>query len=349
MLKLINTPAYQLHAAALAQLGVLVEQRGDSFVERADAAGDTMHLARELEFVSAQTTEVLTDPIKGRLFVDFTTVPDGAQTFSYDMWDRLAMAEWITNYASAVGAADRFKKRFSKPMYDFGSSYHFSVQDLQTAAFARTSVDRERGMSARIAHEQFLDNLIAVGDEDRGIEGLTNHSAFQEVDPATGEWDPDEAEPDTMDEYEGRSAALVAELELLVAAIEDNSAENFKGDTLILPLSFKKVLKRRFGSNDARSRERVFLENQDADGVKVIQYWKRLNTASAEDGPRALCYKKSRQVLEFILAYDFRELPPQVVGYTYQILTYARVGGFVVRYPLGTAFMDLDKSVSEGP
>lgn len=347
MLKLIGSPAYTNHEACLAQLGVLHEVRADGSVAlRQDAAGDTMHLARELEFTSAQTYEVLTDPIKGRLFVDFTTIPDGAETFSYDMWDRLAMAEWITNYASAVGAADRFKKRFYKPMYDFGSSYHYSVQDLQKAAFARTSVDRERGMSARIAHEQFMDNLIAVGDDDRDIEGLANSTAFQAVSSLVGEWDPTDAEPDTEEEYSARSAALVADFQRLIDAVEQNSSENFKADTLILPLSFKPVMKRRFSAQDSRSREKVLLENQDADGPKVVNYWKRLNTASALSGPKALAYKKTRAVLEFILAYDFRELPPQVEGYTYQILTYARVGGLVVRYALGCARMDLDEDLT---
>lgn len=340
MLKLINTPSYKNHEDCVRALGICVETRADgTVVERADAAGDTMHLARELEFTSAQTYEVLTDPIKGRLFVDFTTIPDGAETFSYDMWDRLAMAEWITNYASAVGAADRFKKRFYKPMYDFGSSYHYSVQDLQRAAFARTPVDRERGMSARIAHEQFIDNLIAVGDEDRAIEGLTNSSAFQETVPLTGEWDPTDPEPATMDEYEGKSMALLADLQALIDAPEQNSAENFKTTDLVLPLSFKAVLKRRFGSNDARSREQVLREANE--GV-TISYWKRLNTASAAAGPKAIAYNKSKAVLEFILAYDFRELPPQVVSYTYQILTHGRLGGLCVRYALGTAYMDLD-------
>ena len=344
MLKLINTPAFQLHTDACTKLGVSIE--GENL--RADAAGDTMHLAREMEFVSAQTTEVLTDPIKGRLFVDFTTVPDGAETFSYDMWDRLAMAEWITNYASAVGAADRFKRRFYKSMdNDFGSSYHFTVQDLQKSAFARTSVDRERGMSARIAHEQFLDNLIAIGNDDRDIEGLTNSTAFQEVLSLVGEWDPDEAEPDDMAEYEARSAALVNDFMRLVDAIEQNSAENFHANTLVLPLSFKPLMKRRYSATDGRSREKVLLEMQDADGPKVVNYWKRLNTASALGGPKALAYKKDRQVLEFVLAYDYRELPPQVNGYTYQILTHARVGGLVVRYPLACARMDLDEDVTE--
>jgi hypothetical protein len=343
MLKLIGTPAYRNHLAALATLGVLYETRGDALVERADAAGDAMHLARELEFVSAQTYEVLTDPIKGRMFVDFTTIPDGAETFAYDMWDRLAMAEWITNYASAVGAADRFKKRFYKPMYDFGSSYHFSVQDLQKAAFAGTSVDRERGMSARIAHEQFLDNLIAVGDSDRGIEGLCNSTAFQEVQSTVGEWDFTDAEPTDPDLYEAKSIALYNDMHKLCDAIEQNSAENFTADHLLMPLSSKPVLTRRYSRYDSRSRLQVFVESRP--GVKV-EFWKRLNTASAEGGPKALAYKKSKMVLEFILAYDFRELPPQVEGYTYQILTHARVGGLVVRYALGTARMDLDEDLT---
>lgn len=311
---------------------------------RADAAGDTMHLARELEFVSAQSTEVLTDPIKGRLFVDFTTIPDGAETFAYDTWDRLAMAEWITNYASAVGAADRFKSREHKVMYDFGSSYHFSVQDLQKSAFARTSVDRDRAMSARIAHEQFLDNLIAVGDEARDIEGLCNSTAFQEVEPTVGEWDFADAEPTDPDLYEAKSIALYNDLNALCDSVEQNSAENFTVDTLVLPLSAKPTLGRRYSRYEGRSRLQVWL---DAHPGITVHFWKRLNTASALGGPKALAYKKSKQVLEFVLAYDFRELPPQIEGYTYQILTYARVGGLVVRYALACAQMDLDAAPPE--
>ncbi len=312
-------------------------------VERADAAGDTMHLARELEFVSAQTTEVLTDPIKGRLFVPFTTVPDGAETFAYDMYDRLAMAEWITNYASAVGAADRFKKRFYKPMYDFGSSYHFSIQDLQKAAYARTSVDRDRAVSCRMAHEQFLDNLIAVGDSDRGIEGLCNSTAFQAVQSTVGEWDFSDAEPTDPDLYEAKSISLYNDMHKLCDAVEQNSAENFTADTFLAPLSMKPVLMRRFSRYDARSRLEVFTSSRP--GV-TVSFWKRLNTASDANGPKCLAYKKSSQVLEFVLAYDFRETPPQVEGYAYQVLTYARVGGLVVRYALACARMDMDEDLT---
>lgn len=326
------------HEAACLALGI--------GVGREDAAGDTMHLARELEFVSALSSEVLTDPIKGREFVPWNaSVPAGAETFAYDEYDRIALAEWITNYASRPGVADRFKRRVNKPMYDFGSSYIYSIQDLERAAYARTPLERDRALSARKAHEQFIDDLIAVGDSERGIEGLANSSAFQTVATVATE-DPADDEPTDAAEYEGRSLALLANLDALVDAVEQNSKQNTKADALVLPLSMKSVLKRRYSSQDARSREKVWLENQDSDGVKKIDYWTRLETAGESGGPLGIAYKKAPWVLEFVLSYDYRELPPQAVGFAYQVLTYARVGGLVVRYALGCAKMTLDATAS---
>lgn len=339
MLKLINTPLYQRHEKLCQELGLDVV---DGEV-RADAAGDTMHLARELEFNSAQSVEVLTDPIKGRQFVNFTTIPEGAETFSYDMWDKLAMAEWITNYASSVGSADAFRKRFYKPMYDFGSSYHYSVQDLAKAAYARQPLDRKRAAACRVAHEQFLDNLIATGDADREIEGLCNSTAFQAVQSTVGEWDFSDPEPVDPDDYEAKSHALYNDLNKLVDAIEQNSAENFSADTVILPLSMKPVLGRKFSRYEPRTRLQVWL---DAHPGVSVNFWKRLNTASALGGPKGLAYKKSPQVLEFVLSYDFKEMPPQVTGFAYKINTYARVGGLVVRYALACASMDFDEDLT---
>jgi len=345
MLRILNTPNFENHKRALEELGVLNETRADgSVVARTDAAGDTAILAREVEFVSAQSYQVLTDPIKGRLFVKFTTVPDGADSWNYDMWDRIALVEWLTNYSSAVGSADVFKKRTPKAFYDYGSSYKYSVQDLQRAAYAGVPLERERALSCRIGHEQFLDNVIAVGDSDRGIEGLTNSTAFQEVVPTAGEWDFSAAEPTDPDDYEAKSTALENDLSALLNAVEQNSAENFTADTLILPLSAKPVLDRRFSRYDSTSRLNAL--KAKFPGV-TVHFWKRLNTASEAGGPKAIAYKNTQMVLEFVLKYDFRELPPQAEGYAYQVLTHGAVGGLHVRYPLACARMDLDAEAAE--
>ncbi len=344
MVQIIKSPAlFAQHSAVLNSLGVLTEQRGDSVIARVDAAGDTMHLAREMEYVSAQTYEVLTDPIKGRQFVDFYTVPEGAATWSYDMWDRLAKVELITNYATFVGSAERSKTRTELPLFDYGSSYHYSVQDLQRAAFARTSLPSERALSCRVGHEQFLDDLIATGEATHGVKGLANTTAFQAVQSTIGEWDPEEAEPTDPDEYEAKSIALFNDFNKLLDSVETNTAEQFSANFTIWPLSFKKVFARRFSRYDARTREQVMLAGRQ--GV-TLKYWKRLNTASDLGGPKALAYAKNPLVLQFAIAYDFREMPPQASAYAYQVATYARAGGLHVRYPLACSRMDLDEDLT---
>jgi hypothetical protein len=329
MLQLTNNPA---HLASLQAILVAIGVTGTE--TRTDAAGDTLFLARELEQVSATSYDVLIDPIIGRQLVPFnTSVDEGAETYSYDMYDGFALAEWITNYASAVGQAEVFKTRFSATMRDIGSHYQYTYQDLQKAAFARKPVDRMRALKARQAHEQKIDDVIAVGDTARGIQGLTNSSNIPTVAPAVGTWDSATS-----------GADLMKDLDKLTAAIEQASAGNFVADTAVLPLSVKPLLQQPFSTTDARSVEKVWLGNQPANGVKAIKYWKRLNTASAIGGPRAIAFKGGNQILEFLLAYDYRELPPQQVNYTTKVLTIGRLGGLTIHYALATAKMDLDAS-----
>jgi hypothetical protein len=337
--KITGSPAlYQVHENVLRELGLHIDPSG---VARADAAGDTMHLARELEYVSAQTYQVLTDPIKGREFVDFTTIPDGAETFSYDMWDRIGTVDFIGNYSDFVGSADVQKARTSMPLWDVGGSYHYSVTDLAKAAFAKTSLPAERARSNRIVHEQKLDDLIALGDSVRGIKGLDGD--FQAVQSTVGEWDPSDVEPTDPDLYEAKSIQLQNDFNKLLDSVEERTAQNFTANYTAWPLSFKKVFSRRFSRYDARSREAVMLA--DRQGV-TLKYWKRLDTKSALSGPRALAWTRSRLVLEFILAYDYRELPPQAHAYAYQVPTMARLGGVCNRYPIATSRMDLDEDLT---
>src|SRR5687768_10741319 len=174
MLKITKNPAQlAMLQAALVLAGCVGEGSGSV---RNDAAADTLYLARELEAVSARSYDVLHDPIKGRLLVPFNwEVPEGAETWSYDMYDGFAKAEWITNGASAVGQAEAFKTRTSKTVREFGSHYKYSIQDLAAAQMAGgRPLDRENAKMCRISHEQFIDDLIAVGDTTRGIPGLTN-------------------------------------------------------------------------------------------------------------------------------------------------------------------------------
>jgi len=318
----------QVLTGVLAGLGVIGQLAG-----RADAVGDTMLLARELEYVSAQTYDVLYDPIIGRQVVDFETVPEGADFFSYDMYDGYAMVEWITNWASTVGNADTFKNRTTKQMRSFGGHYMYSDQDLRAAAFAGNgrTLDRERARHVRVGHEQKIDDLIATGDSTRSIEGLLNNSNIPTIVRAGSH---------TWTGGSVTVADIHADLTKLAQAPEQASAGNFVADTLLLPLSQKPLLSQPYSTLQGKSILAVWLEGQE--DIKTVLWWKRANTASAIGGPRAFAFKRSKDVMKFLMAFDYREKPPQIEARAFVVHTEARVGGLCLVYPFGAAKMDLD-------
>jgi hypothetical protein len=308
---------------------------------RNDAAGDTMYLARELEWVSAQTYDVLTDPIVGRkvLPLDYS-FPEGAESYTYHMYEGTADVDWITNWSSPVGGATASKFPTTFQSFSLGGMYEFTDEDLARAAFAASkgagrALSTEKARFNRIGHEQKLDDLIAVGDSARGIKGITNHSSIPIVAPAVGTWDSATT-----------PAEIFQDLAKLCQAPEQATAGNFVADTLVLPLSMKPLLTGKpYSDTIPDSVLSVWLKSQE--NIKTVLFWKRLNTASTgspSGGPRALAFKKDPMVVSFLLAYDYREKAPQVHVRATQIHTTMKIVGVVLRYALACAYMDLDES-----
>jgi hypothetical protein len=324
-MKIIGSPN---QAAILARLANLFSDDPDPRV-RQDAAGNAMFLARELEQVSARTYDVLYNPTKGRQIVPFnTSVSPGADSYSYDQFDQLGAAKWITNYADDLPRAEAFKKRFTAAMHSFGCSYAYTVQDLRAAAFGGQPVDAKRAMTSRAVCERFLDDVIAVGDATRGIKGLTNSTDIPAVSSTAGTWASNTA------------ADKLADLIKLANAPGQATADLFTGDTLLLPLSKKSALQAPYATTFPTSIMKTFWDGQDH--ITQVIWWNRLNTASAIGGPRAMVVTKSDLVLEFLLAIDFQDHAPEVQNLETVINCESRVGGLSLHYPLACAKMDLD-------
>lgn len=340
-LHIVQNPIY---AASFAQCLALSGALND----RTDAAGDTLHLARELEQVSAESYDVLKNPRIGRTLVPFVNeLQDGAESYSWDVYDGIARAEWIVNWASVVGGTSANKHRFTIPTRSFGSHYQYTDEDLARAVMAGgRGLDREVARMARIAHEQFFDDLIADGDSERdipGMPGLLAALGFTEqapytanspwIAPVVGTWDDSTTGPEKL-----------KDLQALVDTPEQNTKQLFKANRLVLPLSVKPLMTAPWSATSvsAETVEAVFLKNQPANGVKSIDYWYKLDTKSALGGPRAISYFAAPTTFKFVYAYDYRELAPQRVAYATQVLTKAKLAGLVSVYPLAMAQMDLD-------
>lgn len=331
--------------------------------DRADADGDTLYLARDLEQISAETLDVLRYPLMARQLVPFINeVTPGADTWAYDVYDIAGRADWISNWATIIGGQDARKKRIKVDTRYFGSSYQYTVQDLERAAMARgklgsnRALDAEVARSCRLAHEQFLDKLVADGDSDRSMPGLANlldtgfGFTIQDFAPASmgGVTPRPYLKPAHKITVSGVPTAdgpkTVRALTQLCMTPQMNTKGTFNANRLVMPLSWKEVLSQPYSNSilDGKSIENVFLQNQPPNGVKSIDYWYALDTKSALSGPRALAYMASPRTFKFVLGYDFKELPVQIVGGAYTIPTYGFVAGLVSQYPLAMAMMDLD-------
>lgn len=323
-------------------------------ISREDADGETLYLARDLEQVSAESLDVLRYPLMARQLMPFVNeITPGAETWSYDMYNVTGRAQWISNWATILGDTTADKVRVQLQTRYFGAGYSYTVADLERAAFARgknpgnRALDAEKARANRVAHEEFLDKLAADGDDDRGIPGFPN------IIPSLG-YPIADFDGVTVTPYIRPSEALYATgaalvdgpkwvraLNELVMCPEMNTKNTFKANRLVLPLSVKPILTQPYSNTilDGKSIEEVFRRNQP--GVS-IDYWHVLDTKSATGGPRAIAYFASPRTFKFVSAYDYKELPVQIVDGAYRVPTYGLVGGVVAQYPLGMAVCDLD-------
>ena len=116
---------------------------------------------------------------------------------------------------------------------------------------------------------------------------------------------------------------------------------------MVLPLSVKPLLAVPWSTTTGPTTiEQAWLATQaqrrDGKGIKQIDYWNKLNLANAGgSGGRALCYTKSDQCLEALLAYDYREYIEPSSGLVIEVKAKARLGGLAVKYTPACTYMDI--------
>lgn len=295
-------------------------------------AGETAALARQLEFIYAQTYDVKYAELKARRFIPIdTSVDAGAEFFTYRQWDMLGMAKLIANYADDLPRVDALAKEFVAPIKSLGASYGFSIQDMRRAAMSGSQLDARRARAARRAHEQSFDDIMAFGNADAGLEGFTNNANVPIVAPPTGAWIGGAVSP----------LLMIADLNALVNSIIIATLETFIPNTLLLSnLAFQRINSTPMSTTGDADKTvlRFFLDNNPY--ITDIDQWNKLNAAGAGGVSRAVCYMRSNEVLEGVEPQPFEQFPPQARNLEFVIPTHSRIGGVRVMYPLAMAYMD---------
>jgi hypothetical protein len=291
-------------------------------------SAETGFIAKQLEYVMAETYSVQYGPNLARLFVPIdTSVPAGAETFVYDQWDHIGLAKIITSWSDDLPKAEAFVKRFSAQMKSLGASYEFTVQDIRAIQFSRGRLNDERALAARMAIENAIDQIAAEGNADHGLKGLINHDAVPVVTPAYGAWSDTTA-----------AASILFDLNKLDNAVVTNTRTLIKPDTRLFSTKDWGILQRPIGAEFSKTILQAYLTNSTY--IKFADQWPSLDTAGEDGNSRTVSYKRDKIVASLVISIEFTQHPPQQRNLAFQVPCEARVGGVTMKYPLGMAYMD---------
>lgn len=287
----------------------------------------TALLDKQLQYIKSKTYDVQYSVLKAAEFIPFSSeVPEGAETWVYRQYDQVGMAKVISNPADDLPMVDILQAEFPQPIITIGDAYSWSVLDLKRAAFSGTPLEAKKAMAARQVIERRIDQIAAFGETARNTRGFLNHPNVPHNVVTNGNWLTATADQILADLYESEQLVI------------DTTNEVHEADTLILPSAyFGRISTLRLNTQTDATVLQHFLKN--AQSIKSVGRWNKLATANG-GAPRGMMYKRSPEVVEFVLPNPFESLPPEKRNLTYVVNNIARVGGVVFYYPLSAVYLD---------
>jgi hypothetical protein len=289
----------------------------------------TAVLNRQLLYTKAKTYDVkYPEHMAKQLIPVSREVPAGAQNWSYEQWDQFGVAKIITNYADDLPMVDVIADEFIGKVHDIGDAYQYSIKDLQRDALSGRRVTNRRAMAARRAVEERFEIYGATGNLSAGLAGILNHPNVSLISAVTGTWST------------ATALQMLADLNALVNGVVNANSGIWRPDTVVLDgPNYRRIATEPMLDNTARTVLDTFVGNHPY--ITNVFEWEQCNLADAEgDGPRALCYKRSPEVLTYEIPLEFTQLPPQPTNLAFKIPCHATVAGVALPYPLAVGYMD---------
>lgn len=333
----------------IARQGTRRAGRADSMQARFDAAL-TAAFARQFEYVFKELYETEYPEHRAMEFIPVSTeVPPGSLMHTYRMINKIGNAKIISSSGMAQDFpnADIEGEETPLPVVTLGSSYNWTVLDMQRAAMSQQGnlpIEALKADSARYAIEYLLEQLAAVGSANDGLPGLTNLPGVNATTQvSTGTWATQVAAIGSANVSNNTVPALVvaqaigADVAAAVSKIRTQSKLVYRPDTWLSPTTALIAI-------EENVRSPGFTEDTIKQWLEKvyeldIEGWPFLDLANGGTSGMAMCYKRDPKILQMILAQPFTQLAPQPRSAAWQVPCMAQYGGIVARYPLAITSM----------
>ena len=253
-------------------------------------------------------------------------VPDWAERIELRTIDLFASLKPINGLDDAlpkpsVGMSQAFVR-----IYEFACAYDLTDREIQNSRALKTDLSTVRPIANQTAAEQLLERIASTGDATLGLRGIAGMASAPT--PATGPYtvatDPD---------------VILGELHALLFAVTNQSLENFKADTLLLPLATYQLLSTMRLSDGTDETVLTSLAKQ-APGVKV-EGWSRLTTAGAGGVTRAIAFdSQAPEGPRMVIPEELVDHEPVRKSLGWEIAQTLRTAGVVSDADEAVAYLD---------
>jgi hypothetical protein len=199
---------------------------------------------RQLEYIQAQSYDVLYPELKGRtLFVNNTEGGEGIETITYRSYDKRGETAIIAGKATDLPRGDISGKEYSISVRTLGNAFGYSRQEMAAARVTGMPLDARKAEATRKSYEEKVNQLIFFGSPDNNLQGffhgpvgspaLTASRTAVAGSAASGAtaWRTDK----TPDE-------IIADLTTALTAMYADTLQIFSPDMIIMSVADKKLL-----------------------------------------------------------------------------------------------------------
>ncbi|MDQ0299645.1 hypothetical protein J2S78_002065 [Salibacterium salarium] len=285
---------------------------------------DAMMRPEDLEAVDNTIYEPKREELIARTLVNVKSdVPDGAETYSYDVMTRTGVAKILASGADDVPLVDADMRRHTVHIYSIAAAFRVSMQELRQARMANQPIEATKAATARRAVAEKENRLAWSGDETYNILGFTNAEGIQ-----TSALDQNEA-GDSTQWADKSGKEIVADLRQARSKV--NRLPGHNADTLVVTPDALEELEKEYNQYTGQT-VRQYIQNQG--WFSTIQSTSDLEEQGDSDEDCFLVFDSSTEVVQLLVPMDLTRHEQEYKYPNYKVPVEERCGGVVIRYPM---------------
>jgi hypothetical protein len=287
---------------------------------------EMMDMQAALGFVTHQRThietEVLKKPYPAIRYAEMIPVDTSANPFALSVThfaqDSVGKAKFMNGKGDDVPLVNIKGSKFEQTVNMAGVGYSFSLEEIGAAQQLGTNLSSDGAEAARMAYEQFVDEVAFVGDAALGIEGLYNMTGI--TSSAAGATFA-ASTPD----------AILAIINNALTGIFTSTQGIELADTIVLPLAeFSRIATVRLADGS----DTTILDFIRRANIYTVQTGQPLNIfADRRLTNRMVVYRRDPQVLKMHMPMPLRFIAPQAVNLEVKVLGMFRFAPVNIRRP----------------